>query len=98
MRPVMAADLDVAAAVLLAVPPAHRPHLARRIILRASLADRYRKRLGKPHPLYGNGTVSDATLRLPRRPPRYCDSVNYLTAMHVFLTAYLSLRASHKGR
>ena len=60
MRPIGLCDLDDAVRALLAVPPSDRAATAARIVARASVADRYRKRLGRRHPAWGDGTLSAA--------------------------------------
>ncbi|WP_425101189.1 hypothetical protein [Tropicibacter sp. S64] len=69
MRPVLHGDVSAAARVLLMVPACAREALARRLVTQAEAADRYRKRLGKAHPFWGNGTLMAAALGWGRLPP-----------------------------
>ena len=57
MREVYISDLTVAARALLAVPPCHRTLLCHDMLNEADWADKYAKRLKKPHPIWGNGTL-----------------------------------------
>ncbi len=87
MRPVHIADLDMVTRVLLALPPADRPEMARSIVARADVADRFRKHTGRAHPHFGSGTLASA---IPRRvdaaQPARCD-VQYLDALTVIVSA-----------
>ena len=71
MRPVMHGDLTSAARHLLALPASARQGICARLIAQADAADRYRKRFGRAHPLWGNGTLMAAARRipLPKEPP-----------------------------
>lgn len=70
MRPVMHGDLTAAARHLLALPDALRAPQCARLIAQADAADRYRKRFGRAHPAWGNGTLMAAARQhpLPREP------------------------------
>jgi hypothetical protein len=68
MRPILPGCLDRAVAALLAVPPAARPRLAAAIVTEARAADAWRKRQGRAHPLWGDGSLMSAALRHPARP------------------------------
>ncbi len=57
MRPVLWPDVDRAAGALLAVPEALRPRLAAQMVREADIADRWRKRFGRPHPDWGEGSL-----------------------------------------
>ncbi|WP_136442345.1 hypothetical protein [Pacificoceanicola onchidii] len=62
MRPVLHGDVRAAARALLSVPACAREGLARRLVAQAEAADRYRKRMGRAHPFWGNGTLMAAAL------------------------------------
>lgn len=57
MRPVHLTDLDAVARAMLAVAPALRGDIAEQIVARARIADRFRKHLGRRHPVFGDGTL-----------------------------------------
>ena len=71
MRPVLHGDLTALARHLLILPPPARRHACARIIAEADAADRYRKRFGRLHPKWGNGTLMAAARRrvLANEPP-----------------------------
>lgn len=60
MRPIQMADIEAAARAICAVAAGERAARARDICFRADVADRYRKRMGRPHPEYGTGSVMSA--------------------------------------
>ena len=53
----MHGDLVAAGRALLAVPPACRQAHMSTLIIRSRAADRYRKRYGKSHPDWGEGSL-----------------------------------------
>lgn len=86
MRPVYLSDLDAATRVVLAAADADRPNVAQRLVQRADIADRYRKRLGKAHPVFGTGTLTSAACSLSRAPSVSCDA-RYRTCLGLVLAA-----------
>ncbi|WP_439155837.1 DUF7742 family protein [Yoonia sp.] len=75
MRPVQLADIESALRHLLQVPPAHRGAAMADLLTRAETADRYRKRLGRRHPEFGDGTLMAAALGQAVAPrPSACDA------------------------
>ncbi|MCD1624481.1 MAG: DUF7742 family protein [Paracoccaceae bacterium] len=93
MQRVMHGDLTALARHLLTVPPAQRWAACRSLITQADAADRYRKRFGRAHPHWGNGTLMAAARRapLPTEPP--LNDPAYASCLILALTA-LSQRAS----
>lgn len=86
MRAVTLGDLDVAARVILRAD--NRVAAAEEMLRRAAAADLYRKRLGKLHRSWGNGTLSAAALSLgPPAPSRTMDS-DYAAAMVVLIKVW----------
>jgi hypothetical protein len=55
MLPLLAADLDMAARVLLARPKGDWFSTARHLLVTARWADRHRKRNSRLHPRFGSG-------------------------------------------
>ena len=92
MRQVSVVDLDQAVSVLLAADPRDWPDLSRQILRQAKWADKYRKRTGKRHPDWGNGTVHDVCIRYPRYRPSYPTPDQYFQAMTHFLRTYVDAR------
>jgi hypothetical protein len=68
MRSVTWSDLRIAVRALRAVPCSERRQRARRLLHGAELADRHTRRLGRPHPRFGDGTLSGAAAGWPLRP------------------------------
>ena len=64
MRTVVPGDLIAAAQVLQLVPPDCRKSTADRIVANAHAADQFRKRLGRAHEIWGNGTLAAAVFRM----------------------------------
>ncbi|WGW02523.1 DUF7742 family protein [Tropicibacter oceani] len=93
MRPVLPGDVSAAARALLAVPASARGGLARRLVLQADAADRYRRRLGKAHPFWGNGTLMAAALgRGAARDEPRLDDPDYAECFIAVLNALLDRR------
>lgn len=87
MRPLLPGDLIAAARVLLAVPEAERPVAIRRMIAEAEIADRYRKRLGRGHRLYGNGSLMAAAMRRQLLPEPFLGDPDYLDCLATVIRA-----------
>lgn len=66
MRTVLLADLLDVAGVLALLPAADRPACLRGLICNAHSAHKVSKRLGHPHPLWGNGSLGSAASQRPR--------------------------------
>ena len=87
MRAIHLTDLDIATRVLMGLPAGQQAEAARDIVAGARLADRFRKRLRRRHPVWGDGTLAQAALavRGPAASPR-CDA-RYRAAMVGLLAA-----------
>jgi hypothetical protein len=57
MRPVMIGDLLAAARALMPVPPPDRKLVWDQMISQTIAADKFRKRLGRNHPTWGDGSL-----------------------------------------
>ena len=60
MRRVLYSDVTAAARAVLSVPPGIRLQACVRMLDQAHCADCYTRRLGRPHPIWGNGTLLGA--------------------------------------
>ncbi len=87
MRALLPGDLDCAVAVVMAQPPEARAGVAAQMLAQADLADRYRKRLGRAHPIYGTGSLMSAALGWPEGPRSRVYDASYCAALIVVLTA-----------
>ncbi len=97
MRAAQLADIEAAARVLLCADRCDRDAAMASLYDQANIADRYRKRLRRPHPAFGSGTLMSAAagFRMARRPPR-CD-LDYLECIGIVAT-FLSKRATDQMR
>lgn len=77
MRPVLLSDLTAVARALLRAPYAERQVLCARIIFEAEMADRFARRLRKPHPQWGNGTLIAASAQRALAAERTFDDTDY---------------------
>ena len=66
MRAITLADIEVAARVLVCVPPADRRDLMQKLVCSADTADRYRKKMGRQHLTLGSGTLMSAAQSYPK--------------------------------
>jgi len=66
MRPVLIGDVLAAARVLFVLGEEDWIVCIDRLIWQAQVADRYRRRLGKPHPAWGNGSLMAVTGTVPK--------------------------------
>lgn len=87
MRAVLFGDIEAAARALLNCPPDAREDLCDRIVAEAGLADRYVRRMGRLHPLWGNGTLRDAARRYGSPPAPGFDDRSYCTCFGLVLKA-----------
>jgi hypothetical protein len=97
MRRLVPADLDAAARALLAVPPTARQRLAGRLVVEADAADRYRRRFGRAHPIWGNGTLESAA-RSRGFAVAQCDSQAERDACRLMIVEACIARAGGGGR
>lgn len=87
MRPVLHSDLAYAARALVDIDDQSRARLAGRMLQEAQWADKFRKRLGKPHPRWGNGTLSAAAAQYPLCPEPSVDDPDYSLCLMAILRA-----------
>lgn len=95
MRALAPADISAAARALLRLPESARVEAMARMVREAEAADRYRKRLGSAHPLWGNGTLEAVARARPMAPPQSLGEPDYLSCLGVVLDALLARRTAH---
>ncbi|WP_442345827.1 DUF7742 family protein [Flavimaricola marinus] len=97
MRPVLPSDLDACARALMQGPACERAIKADGILHAADLADRFRKRTGRLHPDFGDGSLGAAAWRAGQvpRPPR-CDS-SYCECLTMMLERLSNWRSRMAG-
>lgn len=94
MRAILHGDITSAARALLPVPQGARRARCRRLIKEAEFADRYTRRFGKIHPLWGNGSLMGAARKYPlAREPRLGD-LEYCSCMEMVLHELIQWRRS----
>lgn len=65
MRSVTRSDVVAAARVLRGAPEGRRGDLCCALFRSTEIADRFTRRLGKRHPLFGRGTLTEAAMAFP---------------------------------
>jgi len=93
MRPVLHGDVSMAARVLLSVPDPVRPIRMARLLREAEAADSHRRRTGRAHPVWGNGSLMAAAARLPRGPEPDFDDADYCRCWTVVFDALIAHRS-----
>ena len=78
MRRVMHGDIVAAACRLRDTPPGKRPAVLQALMERAHAADLYRRRFGRAHPRWGDGTLAAATRQPVPRPEPPLSDTDYL--------------------
>ncbi|TMM54320.1 hypothetical protein [Sulfitobacter sabulilitoris] len=98
MRPLMHGDITHAARALLAVPRLARVHVCGDLMRRADWADCYRKRLGRPHPSWGNGTLAAAARSRPIARERTLDDLEYCRCVALVLAGIMARKQVRAAR
>lgn len=93
MRAVLHQDIVSLATSLLAQPTAERSAFAALQLKLTDAADRYRKRFGKAHALYGNGTLSSCCAKMPKELERRLDDAEYAECLIKALEAVVAFRS-----
>lgn len=73
--------------MLLALPDRKRAAAMVALIEAARLADRYRKRTGRAHPVYGTGSLMGAAAARRQLPEPWLDDPEYLECLAVVIAA-----------
>ncbi|HGG06649.1 MAG TPA: hypothetical protein ENK28_14415 [Aliiroseovarius sp.] len=87
MRPVLHGDISASACVLYLVPPAERGRVLRDMLAEADLADQFRRRTGKGHPLWGDGSLMSVALARPYAREPVLDNPDYAACMAMIFEA-----------
>lgn len=94
MRAITHADLLACARMLWRAAPASRGEVLHTALERAHAADLYRKRTGRAHPFWGNGSLAGFFALHGQLPPEPCLSApGFLEAMAEAMDALLEWRA-----
>jgi len=81
MRPVLHGDVVTVARHLLTVPECLREMVVRKLIFRASVADGFRRRTGKKHRLWGDGTLEAVAVQHPLAAEPFLHDPDYCNCM-----------------
>ncbi|MGB8623260.1 MAG: hypothetical protein WCD16_10615 [Paracoccaceae bacterium] len=102
MRPVLHGDVVAAARALLPLPERARRDALRGMLTRAGAADAYRKRFGRAHPDWGNGSLMAVAQRGATAPEPFLDVSDYCRCMALVFDTLVAWRAeraaSNRGR
>jgi len=90
MRAIGHADIVAVARVLLACPMRNRAHLCRTIMWQAHCADKYVARLARPHPVWGNGTLSACAQAHPRADTPWVGAFEYAQCLQIVLAEVIT--------
>lgn len=93
MRQIAHGDVTAAARRLLDLPPESHKAAVTALLDRAEAADRFRKRHGRAHPFWGNGSLM--AVALSGRPPRgepFLSDPDYLQAIATVIEGILDWR------
>lgn len=86
MRPVLIGDVIAVARVLFVLPDGDWTPCVDRLIWQAKIADRYRRRLGRPHPAWGNGSLlAAASLEVRAEDEPFLSDLRWLRALSCVL-------------
>ncbi len=93
VRTVLHGDLVAVARALLPLPAAERAAAVDQLIGAADLADRYRKRTGRPHPLHGSGSLMAAAASWDQPAEPWLDDPDYLACLGAVIGALRARRS-----
>ncbi len=93
MRPVLHGDVVAAARVLLRVPKVDRRALMRQLLEQASVADLFHKRLGRGHPVLGNGSLMAVAMSHSMMCEPFLDDPDYCCCLVVVFETLILWRS-----
>tara|TARA_R110002110_G_scaffold194901_20_gene404124 strand:- start:1175 stop:1465 length:291 start_codon:yes stop_codon:yes gene_type:complete len=93
MRRVLGSDVTAAARALRAVPSERRAALCARLFQEADWADRYTRRLGRVHVLWGNGTLMAAACARRLAAEQDFADTEYCDCFHMVISALVERNA-----
>jgi hypothetical protein len=97
MRPVLQGDVIAAAQAVLRLPEAERAGALRCMMSRAAAADAYRKRLGRAHPLWGNGSLMAVARRGALPPAPALSDREFCRCLALVYETLIAWRAERAG-
>ena len=93
MRPILHGDVVALSRLLLGARAPQRAVLCNRVITEADAADRYFKKFGRSHSLWGNGSVLSAARKRPLPPEPDLADAEYCACMEQVFRALADWRA-----
>lgn len=90
MRTILLGDVISAARAMLKVQHHLRFGLLDTLIQQADAAHDYQKRLSKPHPLWGNGSLMARANAEPQMAEPMVSDLEYLRALHMVIGAIIA--------
>lgn len=97
MRQILIGDIIAAARTLLELPGEKREEHLREMLYHARIADKVRKRTGKPHRDWGNGSLMAAAFPRPSCPEPVLSNRDYLMALRLVTDVLLQERDGGLG-
>lgn len=97
MRTILLGDVIAVARALLAVSPIGRPELLHDIVNQTDVAHRFSKRLFKPHPTWGNGSLMARANLEPQVAEPFLADIAYLQALQLVIDALIARKARRQG-
>lgn len=98
MRPVLHGDVTAAARALMPLSEKARPAALRGMLARAGAADAFRKRFGRAHPDWGNGSLMAVALRGVRGPEPFLDTPDYCRCLALVFEELVKWRAEKAAK
>jgi hypothetical protein len=92
MRQILHGDVVAAATVITRLAPDLRAKAVWRMLEGADAADRYRKRLGRPHPRLGNGSLMAAARNEADASEPFLSDLEYLRCVEVVIQMLVKWR------
>lgn len=93
MRPILHGDAVAAALALSTLPKPARSGAMAEMLARAGAADAYRKRFGRAHPRWGDGSLMALARQHPLPPEPTLDEVGYCLCLALVFQSIAAWRA-----
>ncbi|WP_414897409.1 hypothetical protein [Rhodovulum sp. YEN HP10] len=97
MRPVLHGDAVAAARALYRLPAAERGRMIGALLMQAEAADAYRKRFGRGHPDWGNGSLMALAENWELPPEPSLDDAEYCRCLAQVFCALAAWRDGKRG-